>query len=131
MNASASSDLLGAVLAASVAAVLVLPKLLLLEYSNRRMGPRHGLGASCLILGQDLLSASVICAGVALSGYGSTFPTAAAGFLVTGACSCSSIRESASSGSALPTWRWCGTYSPTEAGSPPDPGSSSSGFSTA
>lgn len=84
MNAAASGPLLGAVLAAGVAAVLVLPKLLLLEYSNRRMGPRHGLGASCLILAQDLLLASAIFAAVAISGTGSTFPTAAAGFLVTG-----------------------------------------------
>ncbi len=85
MSAAASSDLVGAALAASVAAVLVLPKLLLLEYSNRRMGPRHGLGAGCLILAQDLVLASAILAAVAASGFGSTIPTAAAGFLVTGA----------------------------------------------
>ncbi len=85
MNAAVSGRLLGAVLAAGVAAVLVLPKLLLLEYSNRRMGPRHGLGASCLILAQDLLLASAIFAAVALSGTGSTFPTAAVGFLLTSA----------------------------------------------
>ncbi len=84
MNAGSFSPL-SAMLAAGVAALLMLPKLILLEYSNRRLGPRHGLRASCLILAQDLLFASVAFAAVAFVACRSTPATAAAGFLVTGA----------------------------------------------